>query len=90
MLICTSTDYDAWREEDPVTLQEVLQTLAANADASNLIARDVLGHLHDVVKDGRALTQAKGAMQYSIITKRELWPEEEKKRLAFLLPYFKD
>lgn len=87
-LICTSTDYDAWREAEPVTVAEVVKTLHDNARASDLIAQTVLEKLHDIVADGQQLTATKGSMQYSIISKKESWPEAKSRELAFILPYF--
>lgn len=66
----------------------VIKVLHANAEASDMIAQEVLGDVSDIVASGTKLTQAKGAMQYGIVTKKEAWPAEKKKELSFLLPYF--
>lgn len=89
-LVCTATDYDAWHEGKPVTVPEVMATLAANAEASNAITKEILGDLHNSIASGTSLTQAKGAMQYSIVTKKEFWPIERKRTLSYILPYFRD
>jgi 5'-methylthioadenosine phosphorylase len=66
------------------------QVLHDNAKASEIIATEVLGHLHDLIEGGQHLTQAKGSMQYGVVTKKEAWPESKKKELSVILPYFKD
>lgn len=63
-LICTSTDYDAWRvSEHPVTVQEVVATLQANSAVSRLITADILAEVHHAVAEAK-LTLAKGAMKF--------------------------
>lgn len=90
-LICTSTDYDAWRvSEEPVTVAEVVKTLTKNANISKLITVECLDAVHHAVAEGKITSAAKGGMQYSIITKPEAWPQESKKKLSYILPdYFK-
>lgn len=66
----------------------VVKVLHDNAAASDLIAQSMLGEVSDMVASGTKLTQAKGAMQYGVVTKKEAWPEAKKKELSFILPYF--
>jgi 5'-methylthioadenosine phosphorylase len=90
ILTAAPSDYDAWRvSEEPVTVAEVLATLHANSEASKIITETILAEAHEAISSGKVLNSAKGAMQYSIVTKRTLWPEEERRKLAFILPYFK-
>jgi hypothetical protein len=71
-LICTSTDYDAWRVgEAPVTVEEVVKTLHTNAAYSRAVAAGILQAVHDHVAAGK-LTGTKGSMQWSCLTKREV------------------
>ena len=73
-LICTSTDYDAWRVgEAPVTVEEVVKTLHTNAAYSRAVAAGILQAVHDHVEAGK-LTGTKGSMQWSCVTKREVRP----------------
>ncbi|ORX36666.1 glutamate biosynthesis-related protein [Kockovaella imperatae] len=88
-LICTSTDYDAWRTGfPPVTVEEVVKTLHTNAGNSKAVAAGLLQDVHDVVAAGNVLTEAKGSMRFSTITSPDAQNEEGKKKLAFILPYF--
>ncbi|CAE6493699.1 unnamed protein product [Rhizoctonia solani] len=86
-LVATATDYDAWRvSEEPVTVAEVYKTLSNNADRSRKITATILEELHEIVERGDVLTSAEGGMQYSLITRD--WPEEDRKKLAFVLPKY--
>ncbi|CAE6471253.1 unnamed protein product [Rhizoctonia solani] len=86
-LIATATDYDAWRvSEEPVTVAEVYKTLTSNADRSRKITATILEELHEIVERGDVLTSAEGGMQYSLVTRT--WPEEDRKKLAFVLPKY--
>jgi len=87
-LVCTSTDYDAWRvTEEPVTVAEVIATLTRNVENSKKLTSAILATVHKAVKEGALGRGEEGGMQYSVMTKREAWPEEERKKLAFILPY---
>lgn len=89
-LICTSTDYDAWRVgEAPVTVEEVVKTLHTNAAYSRAVAAGILQAVHDHVEAGK-LTGTKGSMEWSCVTKREAQPAESRRKLAYILPYYKD
>ncbi|GAA97876.1 uncharacterized protein L969DRAFT_96256 [Mixia osmundae IAM 14324] len=88
-LICTSTDYDAWREsEEPVTVAEVMGTLKANSEISKTVAAAVLDHVHDALSHEKGLIKPEGGMQYSIVTARQHWPEEQVEKLKTILPAY--
>lgn len=71
-LICTSTDYDAWRVgEAPVTVAEVVKTLHTNAAHARAVAEGLLQKVHDHVAAGK-LTEVKGSMQWSCVTSKEV------------------
>ncbi|WRT66352.1 S-methyl-5'-thioadenosine phosphorylase [Kwoniella shivajii] len=90
-LICTSTDFDAWRVgEDPVTVEEVIKTLHTNAGNSRAVAAGLLQDVHDVVAEGELLNEIKGSMKYACITRVESQPEDARKKFAYILPYFSD
>ncbi|EFP80453.1 S-methyl-5-thioadenosine phosphorylase [Puccinia graminis f. sp. tritici] len=87
-LIAQITDYDAWREsEEPVTVAEVMATIAANVSVSNRLTLTILDEVHNAVAKGQLKT-CKGTMEYSVMTKKEMISEESKKTLSFILPYF--
>ena len=48
----------------------------------------ILDHLHGAIASGSLQLKAKGAMEYSIITKKEAWPAESKKMLSYILPAY--
>jgi len=104
-LICTSTDYDAWRTgHAPVTVEEVVKTLHTNAGNARAIAAGLMQDVHDIVKEDKLLDEIKGSMQFACITRKEvsIWshcsscadqkvqPEAARKKLSFILPYFSD
>ena len=72
-LICTSTDYDAWRVgEAPVTVEEVIKTLHTNAGNARAVAAGLLQDVHDVVKEGKELNETKGCMQFACVTRADV------------------
>ena len=88
-LIATSTDYDAWRVgEETVTTAEVFKTLKKNADTSRHVTSEILEELHAVVEAGNILTEEEGSMRYAIMRDPKLVPEEDRKRLAYILPNY--
>jgi len=90
-LIATATDYDAWREnEESVTVAEVIKTLHTNAATSQLVASSILAELHEAVVNKVVTSDVEGGMQYSIITAQSHHRQEDKEKLGFILPYFKD
>jgi 5'-methylthioadenosine phosphorylase len=104
-LICTSTDYDAWRTgHAPVTVEEVVKTLHTNAGNARAIAAGLMQDVYDVVKEDKLLDEIKGSMRFACITRKEVssqfqrgeyadekvQPEAARKKLSFILPYFSD
>lgn len=88
-MIATSTDYDAWRVgEAPVTVAEVFKTLSENADLSRRVAGAILEHVNAAILKKDVLTSAEGGMKFSIMTRKELQSEEDKKTLGYILPAY--
>ncbi|KAM0790507.1 hypothetical protein ACM66B_003380 [Microbotryomycetes sp. NB124-2] len=88
-LVCTSTDYDAWRVgHAPVTVEEVMKTLSTNAALSKHVTASILGAVHDAVSSGSVLTQADGSMKYSLMTNHAHVSPEELYRLRYILPQY--
>lgn len=92
VIIATSTDYDAWRpSEGAVDVSEVLKSLQTNVAHSHTVLRLLLEPVAALVKDDKA-PAAKQArepgMQFSIMTKPELVPQEAKDSLHFVLPWY--
>lgn len=90
-LVCTSTDYDAWRVgEAPVTVAEVMKTLHTNAALSKHITASILGAVHGAVAGGQ-VPSARGSMQYSLMTPHEHVSQAELYKLKYILPqYFEE
>lgn len=76
--------------EEPVTTAEVIATLTRNVENSKLLTSAILSEVHRAVKSGALGNGRQGSMEYSVMTKREAWPEEDRKNLAFILPYIFD
>ena len=72
-LICTSTDFDAWRTgHAPVTVEEVVRTLHTNAGNARAVAAGLLQDVHDVVAEGKVLDEIQGCMRFSCITGQDV------------------
>ncbi|KAK8864378.1 S-methyl-5'-thioadenosine phosphorylase [Kwoniella newhampshirensis] len=88
-LICTSTDFDAWRTgHAPVTVEEVVKTFHTNSANARAVAAGILQDVHDVVAEGKVLDEIKGSMRFSCVTKRDAQSAETREKLAYILPYF--
>ncbi|WFD26665.1 S-methyl-5'-thioadenosine phosphorylase [Malassezia nana] len=91
VLIATSTDYDAWRESsETVSVQEVMESLKANVEASQVVTKALVDHVNELVQadDSPIVKCMEGSMQFSVMTKPENISTEEKDRLRYLLPWF--
>lgn len=87
-MVCMSTDYDAWREdEDPVTVETVLGHLVNNGHNANALASSVIEamshELPEFMKTGDGL---RGSVKMSISTKPEAMSQETLEKLKFLFP----
>ncbi|OXM82051.1 methylthioadenosine phosphorylase [Cryptococcus neoformans Bt63] len=90
-LICTSTDFDAWRTGyEPVTVEEVVKVLQTNAGKSRAVAAGILQDVHDAVVEGKTFTDIKGSMKFACVTRKDIQPETSRKKLSYILPYFSD
>jgi 5'-methylthioadenosine phosphorylase len=91
-LVATATDYDAWRPHvETVTAAEVFKTLKQNAETSRHVAANILEDLHAAALQGDILTEEVGSMKYSIMPRPDKYQEEDRVKLAYILPdYFKE
>ncbi|EJD00739.1 Methylthioadenosine phosphorylase [Fomitiporia mediterranea MF3/22] len=88
-LIATSTDYDSWRENsESVTAAEVFKTLKDNADTSRHVTELIIADLHDAAENGDILSEEAGSMKFSIMPRSEEQKDEDRKKLAFVLPAY--
>lgn len=80
-MVCMSTDYDSWREEEEsVTVEQILGYLKSNAERARKLARACIPDL------AKLENPLKGTMQYGIITAPEKRGSEAMKRLRYLFP----
>lgn len=85
-LIAQITDYDAWRvSEEPVTVAEVMATIAANVSVVNRLSLILLDKVHNSVVKGEC-GPVVGAMNPNVMTRKEQISEDSKKKLNFILP----
>jgi len=88
-LIATATDYDSWRPNtEAVTAAEVFKTLQKNAETSRHVTATILEELHTAAESGDILSEEAGSMKFSIMPRSEAHPEEDAKKLAFILPAY--
>ncbi|TFK53296.1 Methylthioadenosine phosphorylase [Heliocybe sulcata] len=88
-LIATATDYDSWRpHEGAVTAAEVFKVLQANADTSRHVAATILEDMHAAALEGSVLTEEIGSMKFSIMPRSEKQKEEDRTKLAYILPAY--
>jgi 5'-methylthioadenosine phosphorylase len=75
------TDYDCWKvEEEPVSAEAVFSHLTANAETAKNILRRLIPRIptEPTWPEHRALDSA-------LVTEQRLWPEETRRKLAFIL-----
>jgi 5'-methylthioadenosine phosphorylase len=73
------TDYDVWHEtEDPVSVDALLETLAANAALAQDAVRGLVARLAAAERD----CECGSTLATSLITQRDLVPADLKERLA--------
>ncbi len=84
-MICMSTDYDSWREEEgAVNAEEIMKVVKANSSAAGAVALELV---KDISADMPC--QYEGSLKYAIITAPDKRPTETKERLNTVLPgYF--
>lgn len=91
VLIATATDYDAWRPSTAaVNVAEVMESLKANVEASNLVTTKVLDRVWlEIDTDEKpAVKNIKDSTKFSIMTKSQVIPDKAKQNLRFLHPWF--
>lgn len=80
-MVCMSTDYDCWKEdEEVVSVELVLENLHANADNAKKLLKSIV---QDIVK---LPNPYKNTIHGSIITSKEKRNFEQVKKLQYLFP----
>lgn len=87
-MICMSTDYDAWRDnEEPVTVETVIGNLKNNGHNANNVASKIIesmaNELPEFMLTGDGLT---GSIKMSISTKVDAISKEHLDKLKYLFP----
>ena len=76
------TDYDVWHEtEEPVTVEALLETLAANTELVQNALRGLIAKLTVTERD----CECGSTLAMALITQRDLIPAETKEKLAPLV-----
>jgi 5'-methylthioadenosine phosphorylase len=88
-LIATATDYDSWRpHEAAVTVSDVFKTLQQNAETSRYAIATVLEDFFKEAPMSEFADEVKGCMEFAVMKKPEDVEEEDKKKLAVILPEY--
>ncbi|CCH43136.1 Multicopy enhancer of UAS2 [Wickerhamomyces ciferrii] len=86
-MICMSTDYDAWRDDDePVTVETVVGNLKANSSNANNIAIKIIEHLEKEIIDGNIGKDLKESMKVSVSTNPKGVKKELLEKMHYLFP----
>ncbi len=86
-MICMSTDYDAWREDDePVTVQTVVGNLKANSANANKLAIEIIKKLETEIKNGNIGNDLKNSMKFSVSTNPKGVKRELLEKMHYLFP----
>ncbi|EST06513.1 Nucleoside phosphorylase domain protein [Kalmanozyma brasiliensis GHG001] len=91
VLIATATDYDAWRPSSAaVNVAEVMESLKANVEASNVVTTKLLDRIAQEVDsdDKPSIKGIKDSMKFSIMTRSDVIDDKAKQNLRFLHPWF--
>lgn len=77
------TDYDCWHEEhDSVTVEMIIAHLTANVEMARKIIIEISAGLADI--SGKC--SCKTAMDFAVITRKDMIPEQIKQDLALIIP----
>lgn len=87
-MVCMSTDYDAWREdEEPVTVEIVIGNLTNNGRNANALASNIIQQMsHNLPEFMSTGDGLRGSVKMSISTKPEAMSQETLQKLKFLFP----
>lgn len=84
-MVCMSTDYDSWNEdEEPVTVETVVSNLKANSANAGVLVGILVNLIAE--KGGEIGDDVKGSMKYAVSTARESLSKEMLGKMEFLFP----
>ncbi|MCF7669846.1 MAG: S-methyl-5'-thioadenosine phosphorylase [Verrucomicrobia bacterium] len=81
--LATVTDYDCWKTDSSVSVEEVVGNLNRNAAQTKSVLKQVIPTMPSMPG-----CSCHSALENSILTKREFWPEETKIKLNLILERF--
>lgn len=85
-MVCMSTDYDSWREEDTaVDTDNIMKVVKKNSSNAQELLRAMLPLW---LKKYPISSNIKSSMQFSIITSKEKRNEQEVEKLKIILPKY--
>lgn len=90
-MIATATDYDSWRpNESAVTAHDVVKTFKQNAETARRVIAIVLEDFFKEAPNGEGsfVDEEKGGMKFALMKKPEDVDEEDRKKLAVILPEY--
>jgi 5'-methylthioadenosine phosphorylase len=86
-MICMSTDYDAWREdEEAVTVETVVGNLKANSANANKLAITIIDELEKEIKAGTIGNDYIGHIKNSVSTNPNQVKREVLEKMHYLFP----
>lgn len=86
-MVCMSTDYDAWREdEEPVTVETVVGNLKANSENANHFISALIPKLEEELKADNIGKSIAGSMKYAVSTSHGGINPALKEKLDWLHP----
>lgn len=86
-MICMSTDYDAWKEdEESVTVEQVVSNLTANAESATGVVEALLEPLEKALADKSIGYDLDGSMKFAVSTAPAARDAAVGKNLEFLHP----
>lgn len=88
-MICMSTDYDAWRDdEEAVTVETVVANLMANSKNAHIISEKLIAVLEPLIRDGTIGNDLIGSMKYAVSTKEGARDVNVLKKMHYLFPNY--
>ncbi|KAI8992027.1 nucleoside phosphorylase domain-containing protein [Mycotypha africana] len=86
-MVCMSTDYDCWREnEEVVTVETVMQNMGNNGKNAKNLLHAILPDIEQAVNAGTLMPNYKGSMKYAGMTAPEKRNPETVRKLEYILP----
>jgi len=83
-VICMSTDYDCWHEEEEdVTIEMVIQNITTNSAKAKMLIKTIIENRSDFPK-----CECQEASKYAVITAEEKRASAQIEKLKYLFPYY--